>query len=181
MYVTHFNRGRIISLTKLDTRRRRRRRRSALLAVAGVYKMKQIPQENLRGKKQFYSESRTVLTRSSLNQRDRLHPYIPAHRQIQWTKRKKIGTDARQLGFEALGFEDWRRGRDGLGVAVVSFCNCKWVFAVVGCVGVVVVVSCNTHRGRAASSPSLLRFLLIRVLLQCWPLWVGLCVFVFLS
>jgi len=83
MYVTHFNRGRIISLTKLDTRRRRRRRRSALLAVAGVYKMKQIPQENLRGKKQFYFESRTVLTRSSLNQRDRLHPYIPAYRQIQ--------------------------------------------------------------------------------------------------
>jgi hypothetical protein len=48
MYVTQFNRGRIISLTKLD--RRRRRRRSALLAVAGVHKMKQIPQEKLRGK-----------------------------------------------------------------------------------------------------------------------------------
>jgi len=49
MYVTQFNRGRIISLTKLD--RRRRRRRSALLAVAGVHKMKQIPQEKLRGKR----------------------------------------------------------------------------------------------------------------------------------
>jgi hypothetical protein len=47
MYVTQFNRGRIISLTKLD---RRRRRRSALLAVAGVHKMKQIPQKKLRGK-----------------------------------------------------------------------------------------------------------------------------------
>jgi hypothetical protein len=51
MYVTQFNRGRIISLTKLDRRRRRRRRRSALLAVAGVHKMKQIPQEKLRGKR----------------------------------------------------------------------------------------------------------------------------------
>jgi hypothetical protein len=51
MYVTHFNRGRIVSLTKLDTRRRRRRRRrSALLAVAGVHKMKQIPQEKLQKK-----------------------------------------------------------------------------------------------------------------------------------
>jgi hypothetical protein len=33
-------------------------------------------------------------------------------------KKKKPGTDARQLGFEALGFEDWRRTRDGLGVVV---------------------------------------------------------------
>jgi ethanolamine utilization protein EutP (predicted NTPase) len=49
MYVTQFNRGRIISLTKLDIRRRRRRR-SALLAVAGDHKMKQISQEKLRGK-----------------------------------------------------------------------------------------------------------------------------------
>jgi hypothetical protein len=48
MYVTHLNRGRIISLTKLDRRRRRRRRSGALLAVAAVHKMKQIPQEKLR-------------------------------------------------------------------------------------------------------------------------------------
>jgi hypothetical protein len=90
MYVTHFNRGRIISLTKLDTRRRRRRRRrSSVLAVAGVHKMKQIPQEKLRGKSKSFLKAEQYLPGSSLKQRDRLHPYIPPNRQSQWTRRKK--------------------------------------------------------------------------------------------
>jgi hypothetical protein len=58
------------------------------------------PARKAAEKKQIYSESRKVLTRSSLKQRDRLHPYIHAHRQSQSTRRKKSGTDARQLGFE---------------------------------------------------------------------------------
>jgi hypothetical protein len=58
MYVTHFDRGRIISLTKFDTRRRRR---SALLAVAGVHKMKQIPQEKLRRKSKSIQKAEKYL------------------------------------------------------------------------------------------------------------------------
>ncbi len=147
MYVTHFNRGRIISLKKLDTRRRRR---SALLAVAGVYKMKQIPQEKLRGKSKSILKAEKYLPDQVWNNAIDFTLTSLLTCKVNVQEEKKPGTDARQLGFEALGFEDWRRRRDGLGVAVVASCNCKWVFAIVGYVGVIVVVCCNTHRRQAA-------------------------------
>ncbi len=131
------------------------------------------PAKKAAGKKQFYSESRKVLTRSSLKQRDRLHPYIPA----QWTRRKK--TRYRRSSIRVWGFRFWRLAK-----------NKGWVLLLLlfetanGCLQlwVVVVVSCNTHRRRAASSPSLLCF--------CWLgfccnaalcEWVCVCLFSFHS
>ncbi len=136
------------------------------------------PARKAAGKKQFYSESRKVLTRSSLKQRDRLHLYIPA----QWTRRKK--TRYRRASIRVWGFRFWSLAKNKGWLGCCCCCFLKLQMGVCSC-GMCGCCCCCCFLQHPPKTSSVVSFsavlLLIRFLLQCCPLWVGLCVFVFLS